>query len=398
MIDYEKIILSILKGSLKEEKYKIEYSVDADKLFKEAESEGLLPTVYFYLDKDCLNQFASLKVLDKYKKTIFIHNTMQLRANYYFFKVLRELSEIGIEVIALKGIQIKDYYKRPEFRQMGDCDILVKHEDFDKVREYFIKKGFDEGCLNHEVHRSYELNGISFEVHFKTINSSFVYGDYSNFDENLWNKSISTGDYRIIDINNLLVYLVVHMAVHAKYSGFGLRQIYDVALIINKEKDTINWEYIIEEVKKYKLLKFFSGIISIIVNDLGVDLDINIISRLKVSEEERQLLLENIFLSGVHGKKSENTDYLILCRYGANSASQKIIKKIIRLLFPRRGDLGKEYAYTFKIPILYPFACIHYQITKGLIKKYSIKENITNIKQAIELGNIRRELVETFHL
>lgn len=398
MINYENIVLSILRGSLKDEKYKIEYSIDADKLFKEADSEGVLPTVYYYLDKECLKQFALPSVLEKYKKTIIIHNTMQLRSNYYISKVLRDLSEQGIEVIVLKGVQIKEYYKRPEFRPMGDCDILVKTDDFDKVRDYFINNGFTEGFLEHEVHRSYELNGISFEAHFKTINESFVYGDYSDFDNKLWKNSISCGDYRIIDINNLLVYLTIHMAVHARYSGFGLRQIYDVALIVNKEKDNINWDYILEEVKKYKLFKFFSGIISVITDELGIELSDYVLQRINVRDEERELLLENIFLSGVHGKKNENIDYLILSRYGANSASHKVVKKIIRLMFPTRGGLGKGYEYTFKYPVLYPFACIHYQFTKGLFKKYGIVENIKNIRSAIELGNMRKELVETFDL
>ena len=55
------IILNILKGSLKDEKYKIKYSIDADKLFKEAEEEGVLPTVYNYLDKDCLLLILSVQ-------------------------------------------------------------------------------------------------------------------------------------------------------------------------------------------------------------------------------------------------------------------------------------------------------------------------------------------------
>ena len=398
MISYENIILNILKASLRDEKYKIEYSIDADKLFKEAEAEGVLPTVYNYLDKDCLKQFTSSKVLDSYKKKIFVHNTMQIRANFYIAEVLRELKSLGVEVLGLKGIQIKDYYKRPEFRPMGDCDILVRENDFNKARNYFIEKGYTEGFLEHNVHRSYELNGISFELHFKTINESFVCGDYSNFDKKLWDNSISKGDYRIIDINNLLVYLTVHMAIHARYSGFGLRQIYDVALIIKKEKDNINWNYVINEVRNYKLFKFFSGIISIIINELGINLSYDILDKINIKDEERELLIKNIFLSGVHGKKNENEDYLTLCRYGSNSTSYNMTKRIIRLILPTRGALGKGYEYTFKFPITYPFACIHYQFTKGLLKKYSIFENIKNIKSAVKLGTKRRKLVESFNL
>ena len=43
------------------------------------------------------------------------------------------------------------------------------------------------------------------------------------------------------------------MLIHIKYSGFGLRQFYDLALFLDKEKDNIDYNYIIEKSKYYNI-------------------------------------------------------------------------------------------------------------------------------------------------
>lgn len=400
MKDYEKAVIDILKSSIinPNDKYTLADNIDAIDVLEEAKEQGILSLIYYYLDRNTIDRFRGDKRFEDIKKQMIIISSMESLRLVKIMKVIHDLNDLGVDITILKGLQVKKYYRRSEFREMSDADLLIKTEDYEKVKKYFLDKGCKEETEDHDVHRSYVYEGILYEIHFKLINSYFYRYDKDEFEKNVWNNLIQSSYYSEFDIDNLLIYLIMHTVVHAKFSGFGIRFLYDMALIIQKENKKIDWDYLMSELDKYGIKKFAKGIFKTINDYYGVEINQEIIK--DIEAKASKMIVDNMIISGKNGKKLENPDFTILSRYGEKKNAHSFRYKKLRMYFPLKKTLAKVegYEYVMKYPITYIYACLHYHTKEGLFKKYSRNERKEYYRQAIEIGKNRKELVEYFEL
>lgn len=387
---YEREIINILKNSLEnpDKKYIVKKDIDIEKLFSEAREHCIDGTIYYYINKENI-EFNN--------KGLILNMVTQSQINRKVDDILDYLGKENIKIILLKGIVLSSYYPNREIRSMGDVDILVTKKDYDKIRELFIKYGFNEEQGNHEIHKEFSLNRfINFEVHWNLINKAFYKIDTDKFLKDIWNnsKKYINDNLRCIDTNNNIIYLLLHMLIHIKYSGFGLRQFYDLALFLDKEKDNIDYNYVIQKSIYYNIEYFTVYMFNAINRLLKEVVPKEIVNLYNISDENIDLLINNILLSGVHGRKNEIKGYENVMRYGQDIFSNRLPRKIFRVYFPQRNSLGDEYSYTLKYPITTPYGLIHYAFKKGVIKKYGFKGSITNMKKAIKIRNTRLDLIK----
>ena len=60
--------------------------------------------------------------------------------------LLRMLEDQGIDHLPLKGLQNRKLYPKPEMRSMGDADILIRTEQYDRIRPLMLEAGRHAAC------------------------------------------------------------------------------------------------------------------------------------------------------------------------------------------------------------------------------------------------------------
>lgn len=191
--------------------------------------------------------------LDQKLKQTWKSSTIAHVQHYYHImnvqtQAIRLLSNAGILVVVLKGTTAAMYYPRPEYRAMGDIDILVKPEQYEEAVRLMINNGY---VLIHqreslERHASLSKDNVLFEVHRRF--ASFNDIEKANILETAVWESMDAAESVEIDgycfnvlpaIENGLV-LLQHINQHLE-EGVGLRQIIDWMMYVSRVLDNHQW-------------------------------------------------------------------------------------------------------------------------------------------------------------
>ena len=121
------IILNLLKKELFNGENTDLKGVDWNELWKEAQLQSVTTLIYAGADKmgqadDTLKNEAALQLL-KNSNSFMNH-----------VKIGKFLDEAQIPYMIIKGVISASYYPDPYVRPMGDTDVLVKKEDFEKAK------------------------------------------------------------------------------------------------------------------------------------------------------------------------------------------------------------------------------------------------------------------------
>ena len=142
-------------------------------------------------------------------------------------ELLKLLEQEKIPVAVLKGGAVDRYYPRPEYRAMGDIDLLVRPEDFDRAAKAVTVNG---GLLFNpkERHYGYQYKTVNLELH-----QHFTLEGGAPLDDRLYAalghlETVTMQGFTfpvLPTVENGLV-LLEHMKQHLR-SGMGLRQMLD---------------------------------------------------------------------------------------------------------------------------------------------------------------------------
>ncbi len=144
-----------------------------------------------------------------------------------------QILPISVPYIVLKGLAAARYYTHPEYRTMGDIDILTRREDYETACNMLLADQYQEMTLEDEEdfgrHRSFMKNGIMIEMH-----SSFALlrdSKKGKILDDILLDNINDTHY-LPDMPNGLV-LLDHINQHLA-GGLGLRQIIDWMLFVDR--------------------------------------------------------------------------------------------------------------------------------------------------------------------
>lgn len=149
----------------------------------------------------------------------------------------RLLQEKDIPCAVLKGAAADHSYPQPEHRSMGDIDLIVRPEDFDRAKTLLLESG--EYIGENRRHIELRCSGILVELHrsFSTFNDP----EKNRLLDDLIFASIPRVQWHTlegfsfpmlpVEVNGLV--LLEHINVHME-SGLGLRQIIDWMLFADR--------------------------------------------------------------------------------------------------------------------------------------------------------------------
>ncbi len=167
--------------------------------------------------------------------------TILSQVGYYcrYMNVQKTLP-VTVPYIILKGTSAAQYYPHPEYRGLGDIDIMTSHEDYPLACDELLKNGFRETTSllkkGHERHREFEKNNFEIEVH-----AFYGYRNHPEETKYLDDLIIShiTPDHVLPDLVNGLT-LLEHLNHHME-EGIGLRHVVDWMMFVNRYLTDDRW-------------------------------------------------------------------------------------------------------------------------------------------------------------
>lgn len=147
---------------------------------------------------------------------------------YCIYTAVQASLPIAVPYVILKGTSAAKYYPYPEYRTMGDIDIMTRREDFETACDMLISAGYEELNSGELRHREFVKNGIIVEIHryFASLNDP----GQAEYLDNLIIENINPS-HVLPDMVNGLV-LLEHISQHLEH-GLGLRQIIDWMMFVN---------------------------------------------------------------------------------------------------------------------------------------------------------------------
>lgn len=224
-------------------------------------------------------------------------------------RMLELLEENIIPAVVLKGAAAAMYYPHPEYRTMGDIDIIVKPEDFENAMQMLeINYKSIQTLAQNPRHASYiSKTGVVIELHkyfsFGNRNKKKDLLDqliYAGIDNREWQEVCGYRFPCLPAIENGLV-LLNHIYQHLQENGIGYRQIIDFREFVVNEKSHIS-EFL-EAAEQVGLKKLAEALIYIYDHYMGTD-----IGAAEVNEAVVKELMQEITQAGNFGiKESMNT-------------------------------------------------------------------------------------------
>ena len=296
---------------------------------------------------------------------------LQTVSRYCKCEYLEKSIPITVPYVILKGTSAAQYYECPQYRVMGDIDIMTSHQHFDIAYEQLLNNGYK--CVK-ELDREYGLvkNGIMIELHryYASLNDPIQ----AKYLDDLIIDNIGSTHFLPDMINGIV--LLEHINQHLE-NGIGLRQIIDWMMFVNKCLPDEKWSEFYPLACNIGLDKLAITVTRMCEIYLGLpSREWCASANLKLCEE----LIEYILSCGNFGVKWTHESGL-----GEKVLTHVDSPKAAIILLQQKGLINWHVANKF--PVLRPFAWI-YQLGKYF--SIGIKRNNPFTKLFIELRNARK--------
>ncbi|MBE5958493.1 MAG: hypothetical protein E7254_06485 [Lachnospiraceae bacterium] len=324
-----------------------------------------------------------LDITDKEKEEYFYYVARKVKKVYNILNAQKEVCDIlkDIPFVIIKGGAASMYYPKPEYRQMGDIDIIVHPEYCEQVISLFNEKGYKQGKDN-DRHIDFRTKfGIVIELHrfFSTKED----GKHSIIFNQMLYDAVSNREITemcgyhfpvLPKLENGMI-LLAHIRQHL-HSGLGLRQIIDWMMYVKTNLNDEYWNGTFCKVSENMELKILAETVTLLCKEyLGLDG----ISWCDGADKELvDEMLYYIMEKGNFGRKQDkkSNDTIFVMHHFRNPISA--------FKYLTEGGM-RHWKAAQKYKVLKPFAWI-YQIGRllrmGLARKKGINTFVGEIKQS----------------
>ena len=229
--------------------------------------------VYYVLKKHAILTFPANivsklphideKTLNMWKKDILMIVSRNTQIQNAQDLIIEAFMEERIRMIVVKGTSAAQYYPNPFLRTLGDIDLLVHPDDFDKACMKIMKIGADEITTEEEKkfgrHRVFAIHSFVVELH--RFIASVPGTEEAKTINQLAYKCTEKDSLYADDLINGII-LLDHIKKHLIGSGIGLRQIIDWQMFVEKCLDDETWNLSFEPLAQKTGLKTLAIIIT----------------------------------------------------------------------------------------------------------------------------------------
>ncbi|SFB19142.1 Uncharacterised nucleotidyltransferase [Acetitomaculum ruminis DSM 5522] len=276
--------------------------------------------------------------------------------------VIQDLLEKNkIKNVLLKGYYMRQYYPKPELREMSDIDLCVEEKALDEVIPLMESLGytFVKRISNHDIYKKEPC--ITVEVHknlFKGEIDKNQHDYYSSMDKMQYVEG-KNYSYKQ-NLEDFYIYMTSHMAGHFYKRGCGIRNLIDFYIFNKRFENQLDRKYIDAQLLKCGLSDFEYHISNLSQMWLGD----------RPFKEFYYDLFEYMLNCGIYGK----TEYGIWNEYAHvqdNKKNNSQFHRKLWYLLPPLHYMKKYYSFLRKIPFLLPVAWI-VRIIRGAFFRKSV--------------------------
>lgn len=231
--------------------------------------------------------------------------------NDFLCLIAKQMKVEGIRYCLLKGQNCAVRYPKPQRRNVGDIDLYIAPQDFDKAVTFFSSKGFceTEKTWLHLTLKNKE--GFIVELHHTLQRMQWT---PHNSAIKRFCEGITFDNY--ITINNQaicvlppeldMIMLTIHPLTHLMGEGIGLRHVCDWMMrlkYISTENEYIDKQRLFEMLRSLHLIKLWRVLACICVSYLGMPMEMAFIKQGFTDDERKyaDVVLDRICATGNFG-------------------------------------------------------------------------------------------------
>lgn len=361
-------IISIIKSAITGEKCLLPKDFDLESAIKIAKRHQIL-ALFYYGALNC-GFSKDLPIMKQLFVDTFNLVSISEQQMYATNKLFARFDENKIDYMPLKGTLLKKMYPLSEMREMGDADILIRTEQYDKIIPIMQSLGFTE-LLESDHEFVWNKQRIHIELHKRLIPS--YNKDYYAYFGDGWRlgKLISNDSTRYaMTAEDEMIYLFTHYAKHYRDAGIGIKHIVDLWVYRNNVKN-LNEEYLFIEFKKLQLDVFYKNTMR----------TLDVWFENATPDEITQFITDIIFNSGVYGThESQLLSDAVKMSKQIGTVEKVRNKKMLQLVFLPYKSMCQKYPMLKKMAILLPVMWVVRWFSILLFRQENIKKSNQNLK------------------
>ena len=275
-------------------------------------------------------------------------------------RIFHAFEENGIDYLPLKGCNMKALYPKPELRSMGDADVLIRLEQYDRIEPIMKSLGFEQQYeSDHEL--VWSSPELEVELH-KYLIPTYNRDMYAYFGDG-WQLAVPSGGSRWdMTPEDAFVFLFAHFAKHYRDGGIGCRYVLDLWVYLRANPE-LRMDRVMAALEELKLHRFYGNISRLMaVWFEGAQPD-----------ERTEFLTEFIFASGSWG----NMEQRVVAESVRNMQRSKWTGGKLGYLwhtaFPDRKALQGKYPVLRKAPWLLPGVWLVRPVWKLVFERSSLE-------------------------
>ena len=322
----------------------------------------------------------------------------QVTAADAFGGLWTDMEQAGFHPLVVKGTVCRALYSRPELRPSGDEDLYVSAEEFLPCCAFLQNRGMmpdklpfcdfgeigwrDEHGLFIELHRDLfageEFRELQKFFAFDTLEKEHYATPYG--------KSVSS-----LNPHDHLLYLLLHAYKHFVHSGFGIRQVCDIGMWVQKYADRIDWPTLATQCGAVQIKRFAAAVFGIARYDLQIDFPVP--TDFEAGPDYGKPMLKDILCGGIFGSSDADRLHSATVTLNAVKAKKTDTKSsVLQSIFPSKKEMQNKFPYVKKYPILLPAAWI--QRIFNYAKRSKAGE--TNPSESLAIGKARIDLLRYY--
>lgn len=338
-------------------------------------SQSLIPLVY----PGALNCGLDPKSerMQYYQMQYFRHLVISERQLAAVKQVCATFEENGIEYMLLKGCNMKKRYPKPEMRGMGDADVLIRVEQYEKIKPLMAQlqyKNTKESIYDHV----WEKPELYLELH------KCLYGpdqtllcDYFGVG---WEKAQpAQGHQWEMPLEVEFAYIFSHMAKHFRICGIGVRHFIDLYVFRNAHPD-MDERRIERIMKKLHMQDFYRNTMRTLETWFDG----------REGDEVTDMITEYTMNSGCFGTMENKLYYLELTK-SAQTKKHTRFHSLMEALFPSLRMMRSSYYVLFKWPVLLPIFWVVRWVDVLLHRRKNIGRKLRLVNQMDDEKLLQRE-------
>jgi len=263
--------------------------LDWEYLIEKSLRHGIIPILHYVLSREEMNVTIPEEAWKKLEDTYYSIASVNILFKEELDRVLFSLRDVGVEVIVLKGIALgMTTYPDFSLRPMNDVDLLVRKEDFKRVREKLLGMGYEDQTSGPEDFLKKIAKNVTMDidVHTDLLNVTRVKtrGKAHKLNiEDFWKRAVTIERdgqlFKMLSPEDNLLDLCLHLVLHHGFSK--LIWAIDIACFIKHHNGILDWSRFLKECEKSRSSKIVYYAFLYVKNILGLTIPNNILPGLK---------------------------------------------------------------------------------------------------------------------